>query len=293
MRRAVLTFLILLQIGAQAFGCNYGINLANPSTYWGSVLSNHRLPFVANNGIVSQGPFLIDINHRERALLIGPLVVWVQKVNGRPETSLGDIDLTNTRIRIRIKMEYTPRENEVDPRVGGKLVFWFQSRLSRKAVAGGDFEMPERFVNYSYSTGLIPEGMSESTVEIPVTPDLNQWTCLGNNPVDVRPFIGSAAKYTCALNQEEFAEAMAHPGNMGALFLLPRRRTDGSNISWLRPARPARTETMENAAFILEEFTIERDSKPVDELADANSCNQSRVPAARTISQGGGEIPVH
>jgi hypothetical protein len=113
MRRAVLTFLILHQNGAQAFGCNYGINLANPSTYWGSVLSNHRLPFVANKGIVSQGPFLIDTNHRERALLIGPLVVWVEKVNGRSETSLGDIDLTNTRMKIRIKMEYSP-ENEAD-----------------------------------------------------------------------------------------------------------------------------------------------------------------------------------
>ena len=95
MRRAVLAFLILPQIGAQAFGCNYGINLANPSTYWGSVLSDHRLPFVANKGIVSQGPFLIDTNHRERALLIGPLVVWTQGGAG-PEKALGDIDLTNT-----------------------------------------------------------------------------------------------------------------------------------------------------------------------------------------------------
>ena len=292
MRRAVLTFLILVQIDAQAFGCNYGINLANPSTYWGSVLSNHRLPFVANKGIVSQGPFLIDTNHRERALLIGPLVVWTQGGAG-PEKPLGDIDLTNTRIKIRIKMEYTPRENEVDPRVGGKLVFWFQSRLSRKAVAGGDFEMPWRTANYVYNTDLMPEGMSERTVEIPVTPDLNQWTCLGNNPIDLRPFIGSAANYTCALNQEEFAEAMAHPVDMGALFLLPSQRADGSNLSWLRPDRPARTETMENAAFILEEFTIERDSKPVDELTDANSCNQSPVPAVHTTAQGGGEIPVH
>ena len=153
--------------------------------------------------------------------------------------------------------------------------------------------MPRRTANYVYNTGLMPEGMSESTVEIRVTPDLNQWTCLGNNPIDLRPFIGSAANYTCALNQEEFAEAMAHPVDMGVLFLLPSHRTDGSSISWLRAARPARTETMENAAFILEEFTIERASKPVDELADANSCNQSPVPAVRTTSQAGGQILVH
>lgn len=258
--RTISSFAIVLLTASTALGADYGTNLVSPDIYWGSVLSNERLPFVPDKGVVAKGPFVIDINHREGALLIGPLVLWVNdhKLSGEPQIPLGRIDLTNTKIRLNVKFKYEPQADEYDVRLGGRVVFWFQSLLPHTAVPGGDYLMPLRAANYVYNRNLLPDSLSGTTVEIPVTPDLNQWTCLGHNPLDTRPLIGSAAKYTCALNQEEFEQAMAHPADMGVLFLLPGQKPDGSDVSWLQPDREARTLAMEKAKFILREFTIER-----------------------------------
>lgn len=277
--RTIASCAILLLMVSTALGADYGTNLASPDVYWGSVLSNDRLPFVADKGIVSEGPYFIDINHRESALLVGPLVVWVNdhKPDGEFQTPLGRIDLTNTKIRLNVKFKYEPQQDEYDARLGGRVVFWFQSALSHTAVPGGDFMVPTRAANYVYNRNLLSDSISGKTVEIPVTPDLNQWTCLGDNPRDTRPFIGSAAKYTCALNQEEFAQAMSHPADMGILFLLPGQKPDGSDVDWLQPDREARTLAMAKTKFVLKEFTILR---PTDGAAPpALIAGRSAIPA--------------
>jgi hypothetical protein len=247
-----------------ASGDPYNVNLANKDIYWGSVLSDDRLPFVEGKGIVSSGPYLIDVNHRESALLIGPLVVWVNGLMPKADqkqTPLDKVDLRGTKVRIAVRLEHAPWRNEFDPRIGGKLVFWFQSSLRRGAIPGGDYEMPWRTANYAYNREI--SLTSGEPVEIDVKPDLNQWTCLGRNPIDTRPLIGSAAKYTCALNQEEFAQAMSKPENMGVLFLLPSKTPDGTNLAWLNAFAPYRTPIMGNTSFILREFVIQRDdSRP-------------------------------
>lgn len=240
----------------------YNVNLANKDVYWGSVLSDNRLSFVAGDGIVSSGPFYIDVNHRESALLIGPLVVWVnghRSNTDKNQVPLGRVDLIGTKVRISVRLDYSPWENEFDARMGGKLVFWFQSKLDRETVAGGNYEIPWRAANYVYNQEI--DFRSGDAVEIDVTPDLNKWTCLGKNPIDTRPIIGSAAKYTCALNQDEFAQAMSRPANMGILFLLPPKSHDGSKLAWLHADYPNRTPTMGNTRFILKEFIIERASE--------------------------------
>lgn len=254
---AIFTCLSLVQ---PAHSGPYNVNLANKDVYWGSVLSDNRLPFVAGEGIVSSGPFYIDVNHRESALLIGPLVIWAndhRSNTDKNQVPLGRVDLIGTKVRISVRLDYSPWKNEFDSRIGGKLVFWFQSKLDRRTVAGGNYELPWRGANYVYNQNL----SSDTPVEINITPDLNQWTCLGRNPIDTRPIIGSAAKYTCALNQEEFAQAMSRPGNMGVMFLLPPKSPDGTDLAWLHADTPNLTPTMGNTRFILSEFIIERESE--------------------------------
>jgi hypothetical protein len=257
MRLAVLTFLILLQIDAQAFGGNYGVNLANPDVYWYTVLSDDRVPYVQGTGVVSSGPYYIDINHREGALLVGPLAVLLNgHSSGNYHSLIGEMDFRNVTVRLNLELDHQPSTPENSALEGGQVVFWFQSELKERAIAGDNEEMPPRYVNYYWNQNLLPQATTQGLVEIPVAPDLNKWTCLGHNPIDTRPIIGSAAKYTCALNQQEFAEAMAKPISAGILFLFPRKKPDGSEALWLDPSNPNRTKTMGNTKFILSEFTI-------------------------------------
>jgi len=256
-----MTLLATLAVGgylAASHADEYNVNLAGPDTYWGAVLSNDRLPYVVGKGIVSRGPYFIDTNHREGALLVGPLVVWVNghKPANEPAIAIGPVDLRGTTVKIKASIDHRQWMGEANPFLGGRLVFWFQSRLKNKAVAGGDYEMPPRIANYFYNRDILPEAQSGASVELPVRPDLNQWTCIGHNPVDTRPMIGSAAKYTCALNQAEFAAAMATPINMGVLLLLPVHAPDGKSLPWLSAGAPDRTPTMGHSAFTLSEFII-------------------------------------
>lgn len=241
----------------------YNINLAEPNTYWGTVLSNDRASFVPGRGVVSHGPFYIDTNHREGALLVGPLVMWVNghRVAGETHVPRGNMDLRNTTIRFDLKLQHQAVENEFDFTVGGKVVFWFQAKLDREAVAGGDYQMPTRVANYVHVRNLLDPARRGEKTEIKVTPDLNQWSCLGSNPIDLRPLIGSAAKYTCALDQAEFEDAMAHPANMGFLILLPPKAPDGAKLTWLNSRNPVRTLAMPSTALELREFSISRDDE--------------------------------
>lgn len=227
----------------------YNTNLANKDVAWWAVLSNARRPYVDGVGIVSRGPLLIDVNHREGALLVGPLAVLLNGHKpGEYSGALGRVDLTDTVVRLKLK---------IDGAVAGRAVFWFQSELKNKAHAGNNEEMPPRYVNYFYNRDIQKEAMANLPIEIGVRPDLNDWTCLGRNPVDVRPIIGSAAKYTCAINQTEFAEAMSKPLSTGVLFLLPPKRPDGSN--WLLYPDNKWTPIMDGVSFSLSEFEISRE----------------------------------
>src|ERR1700748_3395593 len=108
-----------------ALGADYNVNLANSNTSWGAVLSEKRLPFVADKGIVSSGPFYIDLNHRTEGLLVGPLVVWAHgyKPDGDPKTPLGRIDLTGTDIKFNVKLHRDGAGGKRgDVLSGGKLV---------------------------------------------------------------------------------------------------------------------------------------------------------------------------
>jgi hypothetical protein len=247
-----------------ALGADYNVNLANSDTSWGTVLSEKRLPFVADKGIVSSGPFYIDLNHRTSALLVGPLVVWANgyQPDGDQETPLGRIDLTGTKIKFNLTLQRDGGKGKRDVLTGGKVVFWFQSKLTTTAVAGGDFDMPPRIVNYAYEKNLLPNSLSGTPDEISISPDLNHWSCMGDNPVDTRPMIGSAAKYGCAIDQREFAWAIAHPIDMGFLFFLPPKASDGTSIQWLDPNDPYRTPIMKRITFSLSEFVIERSDSP-------------------------------
>ena len=254
---AVSCGILFAGFGSAAHCDSYNVNLANPDVYWWTVLSDERVPYVQGSGVVSSGPYYIDINHREGALLVGPLAVLLNGHSpGNYHSPLGEMDLRNVTVRLNLKLDHQPWTHENSPLEGGQVVFWFQSELQERAVAGDNEEMPPRYVNYYWNQNLLPQATTQSLVEIPVAPDLNKWTCLGHNPIDTRPIIGSAAKYTCALNQQEFAEAMAKPISAGILFLLPRKKPDGSEALWLDPSNSYRTTTMGNTKFILSEFTI-------------------------------------
>jgi hypothetical protein len=236
---------------ATAFSDPYNRNLASPDVPWGTVLSYLRVPFVPGEGIVSSGPFRIDFNHRETALLVGPLYVLL---NGRASDSpnvqphLGRTNLCDTTVRLNIALR--------DGLPDGRLVYWFQSIIPRTAVAGGPFEMPPRFVNYFHNTDLTKSAIAGETIEIPLHADLNEWTALGRNPCDMRPMIGSAAKYTACVNRDEFAGALSAPGNTGFLYLLPTCRND-SPINWLPSPLPfPAPEIMHGTKLVLREFTI-------------------------------------
>lgn len=242
----------------------YDNNLARPEVNWSTVLSTEKAKFVPSRGIISSGPYYIDTNHREGALLVGPLVVGVNRsaASDLSHAPVGKLDLRNTTVRFNLKLTRTTVNSDSDVLAGGKLVFWFQATLDRRAVAGGDYKMPPRHVNYIFNYDFTDEATTGAAVEVPVFPDLNMWTCLGRNPVDVRPIIGSAAKYTCALNQAEFSEAMANPESMGFLFLLPTQTDDGKILNFLDAAAPSRTLTMDQWTFALREFTIVRSEEP-------------------------------
>lgn len=236
----------------------YNRNLVNQRIYWRTILSLDRTPF-ANGQVIAKGPFHIDTNHREAALLVGPLALRTsgKESEGGVVTSLPSPNLTDATVRLRVKLDYEPAEGEHDVRKGGQLVFWFQAALPR-AVAGGDFQMPQRFANYVFNRNLLADAQAGIPIEIPIRPDLNQWTCLGQNPIDTRAVIGSAAKYSCALNQIEFANAVAKPESMGVLFLLPVRD------DWLDGPEqaPMSTHVMKEATFALSEFVIVRPATP-------------------------------
>ena len=267
--RALWLLVACLTTLSPALAADYNVNLANSDVSWGAVLSERRLPYTQDQGILSRGPFYIDLNHRVSALLVGPLVVWANgyKPDGDPKAPLGRIDLTNAKIKFNVKLQRDGAKGKRDPLTGGKLVFWFQSVLPTTAVAGDDEAMPPRIVNYAYEKNILPGALVGVSDEISLFPDLNQWSCMGDNPVDTRPMIGSAAKYGCALDQEEFAWAMAHPIDMGFLFFLPPKASDGTAIRWLDPNNPSRTPVLRRITFSLNEFVIEHN--PNQELCTA------------------------
>ena len=130
------------------------------------MLSRRRVPFIAGEGVVSAGPFHIDYNHREAALLVGPLYVLL---NGRKNDTLevqpplGRTNLSDTKIRLNIALRG-------DSLADGRLVYWFQSVLPRTAVAGGPFEMPPRVVNYFHTLDLTEAAINGETVEFHSAP---------------------------------------------------------------------------------------------------------------------------
>lgn len=240
----------------------YENNLASSEIAWLTVLSNDPVPYIRDKGIVATGPFFIDINHRESSLLVGPLTVQVNKSAGANASykRVGDLDLRNTLVHFNVKVRTgesldTPRLLE-----GGRLVLWFQATLKHRAVAGSKETMPSRHVNYAFHHDFLANALQGRDSTAVVTPDLNRWTCLGRNPVDVRPLIGSAAKYTCALSQAEFAEAMAKPESLGLLFILPNPSDDGDGGVLLDEKTPSRTKIMDGWKFELTNFSIERSS---------------------------------
>ncbi|HEX5508907.1 MAG TPA: hypothetical protein VFX37_10430, partial [Pseudolabrys sp.] len=249
-----------LTFSGYALANDYNVNLVRPDVSWGAVISPKRLPYDPKLGIVSKGPFIIDLNHRENALLVGPLVVWANgyKPDGDPKTALGKIDLTNTTVELNASVDDPELNDPANPLSQGKAVFWFQSDLIRKTSPGGDYKVPARIANYAFSRNILPEVKSGKDVSIDMTPDLNQWTCMSQNPLDLRPMIGSAAKYTCALDHEEFAWAMAHPIDMGILLFLPGYQGD-KPIKWLDPRNPGRTPIMQKATFYMRKFIIKCD----------------------------------
>jgi hypothetical protein len=278
-RRALIVFAVAAW--SASLSCcyaQYNTNLATADVSWGAVLSVKRLPYVEGKGVVSQGPFYIDTNHREGALLVGPLVVWTNdaKPDGDPKTALGRVDLTHTKVEINAVTNYAPFSDRNDPLSRSRVYFWFQAALPHRTVAGDDEQMPPRYANYVLPINLLSPLVSGSDVALRIEPDLNQWKCLGRNPVDLRSMIGSAAKYTCALDQKEFAWAMAHPGDMGLLILLPRHTADGALIDWLDPKNPARTPILNGSSFNLTKFIIECDDCHPEANIDARAFGRHR-----------------
>jgi hypothetical protein len=227
-------------------------------------------------GIVFPGPWLLDVNHLESALLMGPAAIWTNgqhpngQTVGKPSGIPGEPNLVGAKVLIRVYFEYHPDPNcptEFDPRHGGKLVFWFQTKLPRSphaikyAQAKGipKKKWPERIVNYALNRNLLPDASNEAapTVSLDLTDDLNQWTCLSRNQLDNREMVGSAVKYTCALNAEEYKKALsAVSEDMGLLILLPDHDDRGAPLPWVNTSAPERTVGFAESRLILREFKI-------------------------------------
>lgn len=227
---------------------SYNKNLATAEFGWGRVGDDQRLTPVAAGGLESKGPWFVDGNHWESGLLVGPAAIWTKGANrGIPGTP----DLLHAKLRVNAEFQYQPVAGEANATDGGRLVFWFQSHLPKTRPGG-----PERIVNYAFNRDLLPDAIAGRMVHLTLTASLDDWTCLGRDQRDVRPYVGSAAKYTCALNSEEFKTALsAVNDDMGLLLLLPEKDRSGNVLRWVDPNKP-RTEALKNSRLVLKEFTI-------------------------------------
>lgn len=230
----------------------YNKNLATEEFFWGRVLDGVRLTMTPD-GLESKGAWNLDSNHQESGILVAPAVIWTAgKMGGLPIAP----DLRETQIQLRIKFE--PGS---DFPVGSRMFFWFQSTLPTEAEWSGD---PTRTVNYAWHEDLLASARADRKMVLTLTYRLDDWTCLGRNRRDIRRdnkegFIGSASKYTCALNSEEFISAISKVDlDMGVIILLPHVDASGRPTDWgTSNGYPGQKfPKMAGAKLVLKEFKI-------------------------------------
>lgn len=213
------------QVIASASGI-YNRNLVASDFAWCRILEKSGPMKLANSVVTSTGPWDIDTNHTEYGLLVGP--VSVQSAGScdgglREKPSLADAS-----IQIRATfVEALSQESPPLDQIGARLVFWFQTELPSEF---GDVPGPVRYANYIWNENLLTYASDIKQTKpktLKLSNNLADWTCLGRQRRDIKReqsglFSGSASKYSCALNQEEFATAVsAVTRNMGLLIVLP------------------------------------------------------------------------
>lgn len=211
----------------------YNRNLVSDEFEWDRVYGPPSKP--GSNGWISKGPWKIDTNHAEYGLLIGPAVLWC---DGRT-TGLPDMpNLLDATIEVEVEFE---DKNHVDSppleTIGVQLVFWFQTRLQSEFGTN-----PPRYANYIWNTNLLPEARSTGKRQVlPLSSLLADWTCLGRQRRDVKgentkDYVGSASKYSCALRQTEFVEALqAVTQDLGLLLVLDWKKwLSIDNGAWMK-----------------------------------------------------------
>ena len=208
----------------------YGANYAAKKYTWGAILSDFRLGRDSNDNLISKSPWLIDTNHIDEALLVGPLVIWMQPNVKHGETGIPgcSIDLVSTALQVELKFDYNVDDREFDIRHDAlpsraRLVFWFQTKIRSSGVT----------VNYAHRVNLLNYALTGK--EIPplrLLPDSKQWICLGQNKMF--PPHPNNVFYGCAKSNEEFVEALSSVNvDMGLVLLLPVYDSAGKRIPWL------------------------------------------------------------
>jgi hypothetical protein len=254
----------------------YGINFASKAYRWMAVLDDTARPTGANGAIVSKGPFCIDTNHTESGLLVGPIVASTSGLPNEPGLP-GPLNLNGVTLTIRAKFDYKNWSNEYDITKNGEVAYWLQFSLPKSEIASATLGTELRFADYAYNQNLMKAALTGQTVRLFLDSNMNHWTCLGRNQTDMRTdkdasgyYIASASKYTCALNQKEFAEGLSHVDRgTGIIVRFPEKDTSGKKLEWLNSnpgtggACPYRTPSLGNSTFTLSEFRFDRE-RPVN-----------------------------
>lgn len=238
----------------------YGTNFADAKKYvWAKILAERvRLPAASKSGgVLSTAGWLIDTNHADYALFVGPLVIWSEPYLRRYPNTIaqgsgipGCPDLRNATIRLRLNFVYHAPRGEYDIGGGGhpegaRLLFWFQT------------ELRDRIVNYAYDVNLLEDARNGREVPL-VLNNPRKWICLGGN----RMFAG-VTKYGCTWSETKLLAALSAVNvNMGFILILPDYEggTDGKRLSWLNSVNPLRTPGADGSEsrFELATFTIEK-----------------------------------
>lgn len=247
-----------------------GRNLISDGMSWLSLRvdengNSEDFPMAQGKIIRSRGRWLVDTNHLEFGELLVLAFLRTQTyidINHVVGTGVrGCPDLRHASIKIDLTFAPRPIGSQADRNnesvKAAELVFWFQSVIGEEMGGKGP-----RYLNYAYRGQNLLKGQefASGKFDIPRLPvDLGQWQCLGRNRTDLRPDVGSAQKYSCATNQEEFERALSEVNvNFGLLLLLPKTDEMGNRRMWINSVNPLRTGALPKGQLEVRWFSIER-----------------------------------